>query len=285
MVIYIDPNLVNAFKDSADVVLITHEHSDHNDLSRVKRKASCTTIRAANALISGVYQTFTIGKVTIRAVPAYNSYHVKSQCVGYLISFPSENGDTIKIYHPGDTGKITEMEDLTKENITYAFYPMDGTYTMTPEVATEAAAIINAKHDIPIHTLAGIAGYSDAMVARFTSPNKLVMKPGTTIVLSNTATSVEEGNSVLPNSFGLLQNYPNPFNPTTNIGFRISDFGFVTLKVYDILGKEIATLINEEKPAGSYSVSFNGSNLPSGVYIYRIQAGGFTQSRKLVLLK
>jgi ligand-binding sensor domain-containing protein len=98
---------------------------------------------------------------------------------------------------------------------------------------------------------------------------------------------VEENNNnnTIPKDYSLMQNYPNPFNPSTVISYRLPVNGHVTLKVYDILGKEIATLVNVEKPAGSYSVNFNGSNLSSGVYIYRIQAGSFTQSRKLVLLK
>jgi ligand-binding sensor domain-containing protein len=99
----------------------------------------------------------------------------------------------------------------------------------------------------------------------------------------------ENKTNLIAKDYSLMQNYPNPFNPSTVISYTIpvgTRRGvFVQLKVYNILGKEIATLVNEEKSAGSYSVNFNGSNLPSGVYIYRIQAGSFTQSRKLVLLK
>ena len=85
--------------------------------------------------------------------------------------------------------------------------------------------------------------------------------------------------------FELYQNYPNPFNPTTIIKFRISDFGFVNLKVYDILGNEIATLVNEEKLPGSYEISFDGSDLPSGVYFYQLITSDFVQTKKMILLK
>jgi hypothetical protein len=85
--------------------------------------------------------------------------------------------------------------------------------------------------------------------------------------------------------YALEQNYPNPFNPSTKIKFQLPKDGFVTLKVYDILGKEIATLINEEKSQGKYEVNFNASSLSSGVYIYKIQAGDFVSSRKMILLK
>ena len=83
----------------------------------------------------------------------------------------------------------------------------------------------------------------------------------------------DEKKEYVPTSFQLYQNYPNPFNPTTNIGFTISDFGLITLKVYDVLGKEVATLVNEDKSAGNYEVEFDASSLPSGVYLYQLQAG------------
>ena len=141
-VIYIDPFNVNEFIDSADVVLITHEHSDHNDLTRVHQKAGCQVIRSADVNVGGVYKSMIIGNIKVTGVAAYNSNHVKSACVGYVIEF-----DGIRIYHAGDTGKITEMADLASQDITYALLPMDGIYTMTPEEATQAAAMIHAKHD------------------------------------------------------------------------------------------------------------------------------------------
>ena len=116
--------------------------------------------------------------------------------------------------------------------------------------------------------------------------------------LSNIVNVTDEKNE-LPNEYFLLNNYPNPFNPTTNIEFRIANlpdgkagFGFVTLKVYDVLGREIATLINEDKSAGTYSVNFDASNLPdgkaglaSGIYFYSITAGKFSQTKKMILAK
>ena len=88
-----------------------------------------------------------------------------------------------------------------------------------------------------------------------------------------------------PKKFQLSQNYPNPFNPTTNLQYAISSRQFITLKVYNLLGKEIATLVNEEKPAGEYKVEFIGNNLPSGIYFYELKAGNITQTKKMMLLK
>jgi photosystem II stability/assembly factor-like uncharacterized protein len=83
----------------------------------------------------------------------------------------------------------------------------------------------------------------------------------------------------------LSQNYPNPFNPTTSFQFRISNFEFVNLKVYDVLGNEIATLVDEEKPAGEYEVNFSGNGLTSGVYFYQLRAGSFIETKKMLLIK
>ena len=93
------------------------------------------------------------------------------------------------------------------------------------------------------------------------------------------------GANALPVTYTLYQNYPNPFNPTTTISFSVPKTSLVTIKVYDILGRELKTLVNEEKAAGNYNVKFNGANLSSGVYFYRMQAGDFVQTRKLMLMK
>jgi hypothetical protein len=94
-----------------------------------------------------------------------------------------------------------------------------------------------------------------------------------------------QGEEIKSFDYLLSQNYPNPFNPSTVISYQLSVIGFVTLKVYDILGREIATLVNEEKPAGEYEVEFNAANLPSGIYFYQIKAGNFVETEKMVLLK
>lgn len=287
VVIYIDPYAVNSFADSADIVLITHEHGDHNELSRVKQKSTCTLIRSSNSNVGGVYKSFTIGNVKVTAVPAYNGNHPKASCVGYVVEF---NG--IKLYHAGDTGNITEMSDLDTLDLDYALLPMETVYTVTPEVATLMAAKINAKHDIPIHTMVPPDTYSDAAVTRFTSPNKLVVHHGETIALVHTPTGVNS-KSISPFRFELMQNFPNPFNPTTEIRYQTSEVSHVTLTVYDMLGKEITTLVNKVQEAGNYMVKFNGSHVTTGVYFVRMnarqieggQAGEFVKTIKVLLVK
>jgi hypothetical protein len=89
----------------------------------------------------------------------------------------------------------------------------------------------------------------------------------------------------IPNRFTLLQNYPNPFNPSTTINYQIPEISFVTFKVFDVLGREVSTIVNEERSAGSYEFEFNAIALPSGIYFYRLQAGSFVETKKMVLLR
>ena len=94
-----------------------------------------------------------------------------------------------------------------------------------------------------------------------------------------------ENKRLQPADFALYQNYPNPFNPTTNFRFRIADFGFISLKVYDVLGNEVETLVNEEKPAGEYELEFFASELSSGIYFYKLSSRGFSETKKMILMK
>ncbi|MBP9120452.1 MAG: T9SS type A sorting domain-containing protein [Ignavibacterium sp.] len=105
---------------------------------------------------------------------------------------------------------------------------------------------------------------------------------------SNFPVSVSQNDENLtPTEFSLSQNYPNPFNPNTSIKYAISSTQFVTLKVYDLLGREVAILVNEEKPAGVYNVQFtiNNVQLSSGIYFYKLQVGDFIETKKMILLK
>ena len=99
----------------------------------------------------------------------------------------------------------------------------------------------------------------------------------------NTITSAEE--NFLPSELILYQNYPNPFNPTTILSFVIRHVSFVSLKIYDVLGNEISTLVNEEKPAGEYEINFNADNLPSGIYFYQLKSGNYSETKSMILLK
>jgi len=90
---------------------------------------------------------------------------------------------------------------------------------------------------------------------------------------------------IAPSSFSLAQNYPNPFNPNTNISYQLPASAFVSLKVYDVLGNEVATLVNEEQKAGVYSINFNAQRLSSGVYYYQLKDENNIQTKKMILTK
>ncbi|GAB4127434.1 MAG: hypothetical protein Fur0015_01030 [Ignavibacteriales bacterium] len=101
----------------------------------------------------------------------------------------------------------------------------------------------------------------------------------------NPLTDVENQNNLIPEKFKLFQNYPNPFNPTTKIEFSIPSDNNVEIKVFNVLGMEVATLLNEKRQAGKHSVEFNASNLSSGVYFYKIISGNYSEIKKMILLR
>ena len=105
------------------------------------------------------------------------------------------------------------------------------------------------------------------------------------LLQNNFGINNEEKEQIIPKEYSLYQNYPNPFNPTTTIKFDLPKDGLITLEIYDILGRRITTLINENRSAGSYEQTLNASSLASGVYIYKLQAGDFVASKKMILLK
>lgn len=126
------------------------------------------------------------------------------------------------------------------------------------------------------------------LVYALTVPQSLPLPPATIEVTSRHIykdISVEYvGDTTSPN-YNLSQNFPNPFNPLTTISYQVKEKGFVTLKVFDMIGKEVANLVNETQDEGQYSVNFDANNLPSGVYVYSLNVNGFVQNNKMTLLK
>jgi hypothetical protein len=132
----------------------------------------------------------------------------------------------------------------------------------------------------------GLGGFGVSSVMVNSMNNAVIAgtSNGAVFKLIDSPSSVN-GSTELPNSFSLEQNYPNPFNPATTIEFSIANREQVTLKIYNALGELVETLINENLEAGNYKINFNGSNLTSGMYIYHIQAGSFSASKKMMLVK
>ncbi len=119
---------------------------------------------------------------------------------------------------------------------------------------------------------------------QITSPGSVTAKPNISLMYTNIL-SANNNQTGMPKDYSLSQNYPNPFNPVTKIEFGLPKQSFVTLKVYDLLGREVASLVNDTKAAGFYSVDFDAGALSSGVYIYRLSAGSFMQTMRMVVVK
>ncbi|MDP2365603.1 MAG: FlgD immunoglobulin-like domain containing protein [Ignavibacteria bacterium] len=110
------------------------------------------------------------------------------------------------------------------------------------------------------------------------------------IIVNSLVTSVDDGNPDIPKGFYLEQNYPNPFNPETRITYQLASSGFTSLSIYDLLGREIKTLVSKDQPAGNYTVSWNGTDeldntVPSGIYLYTLKTGNMVDGKKMILMK
>lgn len=177
IVMYIDPFAGGGYGEEADIVLITHDHDDHNRLDLVRKKSKCRIITEKEALISGVYNTFRVRGISIRAVPATNEHHDPRECVGYIIIM-----DGFKIYFAGDTSETDAMSEMVLQKLDYALLPVDGVYNMDPISASICAARIGARHTIPIHTKPGEL-FDEKIARRFDVPGRLIMYPGDEIEL------------------------------------------------------------------------------------------------------
>jgi hypothetical protein len=151
----------------------------------------------------------------------------------------------------------------------------DGTYPIVADLVDDYVHFVYYCDAFASNALQG--GHGDIQVA-------FMYHMVSALDILNTV-GVREVTDVIPDAYRLEQNYPNPFNPTTNIRYSIPQNAFVTLTVFDMLGREVATLVNQEQAAGSYVADFNAASLANGTYFYKIQAGNFSETRKMMVLK
>lgn len=179
LVIYIDPyaGKQRDYEKAADLVLVTHQHSDHNKLSLVKMKDGGSIIQCPKDVKSG--DLVESHGISIQAVDAYNKNHKKDECCGFILT----KGDLV-VYLSGDTSTTGEMTEFTKYGIDYAVLCMDGYYNMGPEEAMDVAGLIGARHVIPVHT-APSGDYSRENMDAFTLENKIDLAPGEFTVLDS----------------------------------------------------------------------------------------------------
>jgi L-ascorbate metabolism protein UlaG (beta-lactamase superfamily) len=177
-VIYIDPFVGDGYEYPADLVIVTHEHDDHNHTGLVTLKEHGRILRARDLFHKGAYQTFEIGNTAVMGVPATNANHPVTECVGVLLDV-----DGILIYHAGDTSYTDfMMKRLADIELDYAFLPIDGVYNMGPEEASFCADVIGARHTVPIHMKPGEL-FDRQMAEQFECEGRLILEPGEQIAL------------------------------------------------------------------------------------------------------
>ena len=177
LVIYVDPYAGEGYDLPADIILVTHQHYDHNKIGLCAQKSGCRIITNKEALADDRHNSFDIGGVLIQAVQAKNFLHSIKKCVGYIITI-----DGVKIYASGDTSKTKQMETFSNLKLDYAILPGDGFFTMGLKKSAECARIIGAKNNIVIH-LKAYALFSRKKAEKWSAPNKLIIEPGQEIVL------------------------------------------------------------------------------------------------------
>ena len=199
------------------------------------------------------------------------------------------NKKRIGLYLNGnDVVKIKSLENSISGNVQTPYIIVDARETTKVDSSTyRASGSIGPRQIVAMNDLRfSITNYSDI---------KYLIESG---VFDNLTEVEDDKSSIVPNEFQLYQNYPNPFNPSTTISFSIptlpsssplrkgrNEEGFVTLIVYDILGSKIATLLNEEIIPGFYEIEFNGSNLSSGIYFYKLSSPNYSETKSMILLK
>jgi hypothetical protein len=197
------------------------------------------------------------------------------------IELIEQHQDRHRLYRIGDNNKITQS--------VFPFLPLVDTMVYRYEVVNaegikaftsrngsgKGVFKFSFKQDIGLSSISGYDGCT--CMSGFSANHSLQSQ-----IITGVANSHER---LLSRSYYLNQNYPNPFNPSTTISFILPLRSFISLKVFDLVGREVVTIASEEMQAGSYSRQWNASGLPSGIYFYRLQAGSFTETKKLILLK
>ena len=183
--------------------------------------------------------------------------------------------DTNQRYSKPVTFVWNKTSDPDSDNITYALNISGTRKDTTTSNLTDTTLIMPASFFTQDSTYTWNVSATDGELKTSTTPRAFTIRE---------ANSVNE-NDPIARIFQLYPNYPNPFNPSTTIKFEIPRTSLVNLTVYDILGRQVSVLVNERRDAGVYEVSFDGSNLASGVYFYRLQAGTYVKSKKILLIR
>lgn len=178
--IYIDPYAGKGYDLPADLILVSHGHSDHTKTEKIKKKnPDCRIITWKEALEGGIHRSFDFGFVTVEAVEAgYNRNHDVKECVGFVLTLP----EGITVYISGDTSKTKQMPQLAERKIDYAFFCCDGIYNMDIDEAIQCAELVCAKHNIPYHMAPGRL-FDRKRAEKFNAPGLMIVPDGKEIEL------------------------------------------------------------------------------------------------------
>lgn len=241
---------------------------------------SATTVETQSAAIRGLLAAYQLTNNTsyFNAAQSGYDYLISHFYVLKTKAFRTTDGNNLAVYTPLKFAAISGA--LREANLVLG-------KTEAPIIYTRFFKVVGNKMQLSEEGTSGETGNdSDGDGIPFIpeQPNSLPPIFATEAIFDLTITSVDDVKQI-PADYVLEQNFPNPFNPSTAISFSLPQAGFVTLKVFNLLGQEVASLVNENKIAGNYSITFNASNLSSGVYLYRIEAGNYSSVKKLTLIK
>ncbi len=251
---------------NGDSVVVTGTIAENFDVTRLESVTSARVVSHGNPLPTPIkLRTSVFGGAASNGNLAAEPYE------SMLVEF-----DSVTITNVAPVYQQPDFSVEDNSNVEM-FVHNDGRNTFTTDTSADKSVYTLLQVNNKIGKLIGIIYFTNS---------RYKLEPRTNADFVNVdLTSVRRENSELPKRFTLDQNYPNPFNPTTTIRYSIPAESKVTLKVYNLIGQEVATLVNTNQTVGTYSVQFNGSKLSSGVYFYRISAGTFVQTKKLLLLK
>ena len=189
-VVYVDPFAGEGYDAPADLVLVTHEHGDHNRVDKMPHAEGCSIVRAKDVLPApGDYRSIEDHGVRITAVQAYNKNHAADECVGLVLEF-----DGVSFYASGDTSMTDDMRSgkLAALGIDYAVFPGDGFYNMDVDEAVECARLVGARHSIPVHIvpvhdMSSPQLFDRSRAEQFQVPGRIILEPGDTLDLTAVA--------------------------------------------------------------------------------------------------
>jgi hypothetical protein len=224
---------------------------------------------------------------TITFTPKADSINIVGGCIGAYIKYSlttSQQFDTVKINAGSESSIFYYNNSAQRINLSSAKFIIDNSnnkYNYEIWLQSKSNVKMCLKKDSS-YRIPYFQYYAKLIVRKDNSPIDSLSQ----YFHSDWGLGIEQNDAnSIPDKFELMQNYPNPFNPSTKIKYSLSAPGYANIKIYNLMGQEIATLLNEEKSAGNYEVKFDGTKLPSGIYFYTLLTGNFVQTKKMVLIK